>query len=269
MASHSAASASGDQETSVSKTLHLRNITKAYGGRTVADIRDLVLGSHGIEGLIGPNGAGKTTLMKLITHEVQRDSGHVVYYTNNSELEISESRVEEIARLGIVKTNQVIQDFESLTIKDSLLLALASSPQEKFYNFLSEKKLRAQTEEEIDGYLDYFHFEDPDGRALSAGEKKLLDIVRCLVLKPKFLLMDEPTAGLPEDQTRKVMDLMARKTAEEDMSILIVEHDLDLIWEVCEFVHFMAEGQILVQGPPEEIRSNSTLAEKYLGTSHV
>jgi ABC-type branched-subunit amino acid transport system ATPase component len=66
-----------------------------------------------------------------------------------------------------------------------------------------------------------------------------------------------------------VMELMARKTAEEDMSILIVEHDLDLIWEVCEFVHFMAEGQILVQGPPEEIRSNSTLAEKYLGTSHV
>lgn len=269
MANHSAPPATGNPETTASKTLHLMNVTKAYGGRTVTDIEDLVLGRHGIEGLIGPNGAGKTTLMKLITHGVRADSGHVLYYSDNREIEISNSRVEEIARLGIIKTNQVIQDFESLTIKESLLLALASPAQERFYNFRSEKELRRQTEEEIDGYLEYFRFEDPDGRALSAGEKKLLDIVRCLVLKPKFLLMDEPTAGLPEDQTRKVMELMARKTAEEDMSILIVEHDLDLIWEVCEFVHFMAEGQILVQGPPEEIRSNSTLAEKYLGTSHV
>ncbi len=251
------------------KTLHLTNVTKSYGGRTVVDIEDLVLGSYGIEGLIGPNGAGKTTLMKLITHGVRADTGRVLYYSNGTEVEISDSQVEDIVRLGIVKTNQVIQDFESLSVRDSLLLSLASPHHETFYNFLGEGKLRREAAAEIDEYLDYFHFENPDGRALSAGEKKLLDIIRCLALKPKFLLMDEPTAGLPEDVTRKVMDLMERKTAEEDMAILIVEHDLDLIWEVCEVVHFMAEGRILVQGPPEEIRADSMLAEKYLGTSHV
>ena len=79
--------------------------------------------------------------------------------------------------------------------------------------------------------------------------------------------MDEPTAGLPEDMTKKVMDLMKKKTNEEAMSILIVEHNLDLIWEVSEKVHFMAEGKILLQGTPQEIRSNKTVAVKYMGES--
>jgi ABC-type branched-subunit amino acid transport system ATPase component len=79
--------------------------------------------------------------------------------------------------------------------------------------------------------------------------------------------MDEPTAGLPEDQTRRVMDLMTTKVAEEGLAIVIVEHDLGLIWEVCEFVHFMADGEILVQGTPAEIRQSRIVTEKYLGTS--
>ena len=79
--------------------------------------------------------------------------------------------------------------------------------------------------------------------------------------------MDEPTAGLPDDQTRRVMDLMQRKAAEEDVSIVIVEHDLGLIWEVCEYVHFMADGEIRVQGTPDEIRASRVVAEKYLGSS--
>ena len=251
------------------KKLHIKNIAKSFGGRTVVDIADLTLGTHGIEGLIGPNGAGKTTLMNLITHKLKMDHGQVVYYPNGEEVEISNKSLDEIARLGIVKTNQIIQDFESLSIRDSLLLSLSTPKYEKFYRICSEGALLEETKEQIEEYLDYFHFEDPDGHALSAGEKKLLDIVRCLVLKPKILLMDEPTAGLPEDQTKKVMDLMKKKTKEEDMSILIVEHDLDLIWNVSEIVYFMAEGEILLKGTPEEIRKDRTVAVKYMGVSHV
>ena len=167
--------------------------------------------------------------------------------------------------MGIVQTNQIIRDFASLTIRDSLLLSIAPSNSERFYKIFADKRLRKETQAEIDSYLEYFHFENPEGHALSAGEKKLLDIIRCLVLKPKFLLMDEPTAGLPEDVTRRVMEMMKKKAVDEEMSILIVEHDLDLIWNLSEHVHFMAEGEILIQGTPEEIRCNETVAEKYMG----
>jgi ABC-type branched-subunit amino acid transport system ATPase component len=249
------------------KKLHLKNVIKKFGGRKVVDIKDLILGTHGIEGLIGPNGAGKTTLINLITHKLRMDHGQVFYYPNGNEMDISKKSFDEIARLGMIRTNQVIQDFQSLSIKDSLLLSLATPKYEKFYNIFSEKKLKKATEQEIEKYLDYFHFENPDGHALSAGEKKLLDIIRCLLLKPKFLLMDEPTTGLPQDQIDKVIAMMKKKTSEEEMSILIVEHDLDLIWRVSENVYFMAEGEILIQGPPDEIRKNKTVVKKYMGES--
>jgi ABC-type branched-subunit amino acid transport system ATPase component len=247
------------------KVLHLKNVVKKFGGRTVVNVNDITFGTHGIEGLIGPNGAGKTTLINLISHKLGMTQGQILYYKDNKEIDISHKSFDEISRLGLVRSNQIIQDFESLSIRDSLLLALAESKHEKFYNVFCEKELRKSTEQEIQKYLDYFHFDNPDGNALSAGEKKLLDIIRCMLLKPKFLLMDEPTAGLPQDQTDKVVALMRKKTEEEGMAILIVEHDLDLIWSVSENVFFMAEGEILIQGVPDEVRKNETVIKKYMG----
>jgi ABC-type branched-subunit amino acid transport system ATPase component len=243
-------------------------VVKRFGGRTVVDVADLSLGRHGIEGLIGPNGAGKTTLMNLITQKLRLDAGSIQFSaTGDGCVDLAGMPIDRVARLGLVKTNQVIRDFDGLTIRDSLLLSLAAARHERFYRLASESRLRRETEAAIARYLDYFHFDDPDGCALSAGEKKLLDIIRCLLVKPRLLLMDEPTAGLPADQTRRVMDLMIRKAADEGVAIVIVEHDLDLIWEVCEHVHFMADGQILVQGSPAEIRASRIVSEKYLGSS--
>lgn len=248
--------------------LHLKNVTKSFGGRKVVDVADLTLGAHGIEGLIGPNGAGKTTLMNLITQKLQASGGSFQYTAaGGNSINLTGFPIDRVARLGLVKTNQIIRDFEGLTVRDSLLLSLTGGRFERFYRLASEARVRREAQAEIDKYLDYFHFEDPDGQALSAGEKKLLDIIRCLLVKPRLLLMDEPTAGLPTDQTRRVMDLMIRKSTEEDVSIVIVEHDLGLIWEVCEYIHFMADGEILLQGTPDEIRTSRTVAEKYLGST--
>ena len=173
--------------------------------------------------------------------------------------------IEKVARLGLVRSNQVIQDFESLTIMDSMLLSLANSKHERFYKIFYDKKARKLAEEEIMWYLDFFHFDNPNLNADSAGEKKLLDIIRCMMLRPKFMLMDEPTAGLPEDQTQRVIELMKKKTQEEGMHILIIEHDLDLIWGACEKIHFMAEGKIMIQGTPEELKCNEIVHKKYIG----
>ncbi|MEM8858088.1 MAG: ATP-binding cassette domain-containing protein [Chloroflexota bacterium] len=248
----------------------LEDVRKSFGGRTVVNVGSLTLGEHPIEGLIGPNGAGKTTLMSLITRKLAADQGHFLYMpTDGGQIDITGSKLEEVARMGLVRTNQIIQDFDSLSIRESLLLSVSTPYYDKFFRLFGGRDLEREAQKEIDFYLDYFPFENQEGHALSAGEKKLLDIIRCLLLKPKFLLMDEPTAGLPHDLTKKVMELMRKKADEEGLSILIVEHDLDLIWEVCEYVHFLAEGQLMAQGTPEEIRNNQMVAEKYMGTTDV
>lgn len=250
---------------SCEKVIHLKNVVKRYGTRNIVDIKDEVLGECGIEGLIGPNGAGKTSLINLISNKLRMTEGQILFYNNDKEYDISKSQFDKVSRLGLVRSNQVIQDFESLTIMDSMLLSLAASKQERFYKLFGDKKARKLAEEEILWYLDFFHFDDPNENADSAGEKKLLDIIRCMMLRPKYLLMDEPTAGLPEDQTLRVIDLMKLKTKEEGMRILIVEHDLDLIWGACEKIHFMAEGKIMIQGTPEEIKCNEIVHKKYIG----
>ncbi|MBS1694209.1 MAG: ABC transporter ATP-binding protein [Actinobacteria bacterium] len=252
--------------------LRLHGVRKKYGGRTVVDVADLALGAHPIEGLIGPNGAGKTTLMKLVTRAIPASEGQIMYHPPAGEggsRDLARMAQDAIARAGVLKSNQLIQDFDSLTIRESLLLALASSGRERFYRLFGEKAFRRGAQGAIDEYLDYFHFRDPDAHAGSAGEKKLLDIVRCLLLRPKFLLLDEPTAGLPQEDTDRVMELMRRKTTAGEFSLLIIEHDLDLIWGSCTHVHFMADGHVVLQGSPEEVRANNMLAEKYLGGSHA
>lgn len=249
--------------------LHITNLVKKFGGRTVVHVDEATFGHHGIEGLIGPNGAGKTTLINLITHKLTATEGRVEFCQGSEKTELTNKTFDQIARLGFVRTNQIIQDFESLTIMDSLLLAVTPPEEEKFFKISRNKAFTQEMLDEIQWYLDYFGVENPHRHALSAGEKKLLDIIRCMLLKPRFLLMDEPTAGLPQDQTDKVIALMRRKSREEGMTILIVEHDLDLIWNVCEHVFFMSEGQIVIQGSPDEVRRNETVITKYMGESHA
>jgi ABC-type branched-subunit amino acid transport system ATPase component len=249
--------------------IRISGVAKSFSGRVVVDVEDLVLGRRPIEGLIGPNGAGKTTLMRMIMHSIPLDRGMIsLIRPGKSDVVISDLPPHLLARHGVVKSNQVIMDFDRLTIWDSLLLAATSTTYEQPHRIFSEDTVFEGHEDEIRGYLEEFGFTDPTAFALSAGEKKLLDIVRCLLLKPTFLLLDEPTAGLPDDLTEKVMDAV-RRLASAGTSVVIVEHDLHVIWNLCDEVSFMAEGSVILQGDPQSIRANRTVVEKYLGEGHV
>ena len=162
---------------------------------------------------------------------------------------LSNLPADRMARHGVVKSNQVIMDFDKLTIWDSLLLAVTEASREQPHRIFSEQPVFRRHEEEMRHYLDYFGFADPTTFALSAGEKKLLDIVRCLLLRPRFLLLDEPTAGLPDELTERVMTVV-RELAAKGTSVVIVEHDLNVIWGLCDEVHFMAEGSVVLHGDP-------------------
>lgn len=249
--------------------IEVNDLRKSYGGRIVNDIPKLNLAERRIEGLIGPNGAGKTTLMSLITGRIRADSGSVHLFNGDEATDISGMRQNRIARLGLVRTNQKIQDFESLTIEDSMMLSLATDHDEAPWKLFAVRSFAERCSPIIREFVGALKLSDPSGQALSAGEKKLLDIVRCLLLKPKVLLMDEPTVGLPTDQTDEVMSLVSRIAELEDMKVVIIEHDLDLIWKVCEHVHFMADGKILLHGTPEEVRTNQLVRDKYMGESHA
>ena len=252
--------------------IRIEGAVKSFSGRVVVDIDELVLGDRPIEGLIGPNGAGKTTLMRMIMHSTKLDSGKVTLHQpdlgHEDDVLLSEMRTHKMAGLGVVKSNQVIMDLEKLASGDSLWLAVAEAKYEQPHRIFDEDRLFAEHADEAREYLDFFSFADPAGFAQSAGEKKLLDIVRCLLLKPRFLLLDEPTAGLPEELTEKVMHVI-RRLADEGTAVVIVEHDLNVIWNLSDEVHFMAAGKDILRGDPQTIRENRTVVEKYLGEGHV
>jgi ABC-type branched-subunit amino acid transport system ATPase component len=249
--------------------IHVRGAAKSFSGRVVVDVDDLVLGELPVEGLIGPNGAGKTTLMRMIMHSIPLDRGRIsLLPPEGPEVTLSDLPADRMARHGVVKSNQVITDFDKLTIWDSLLLAVTEAGYEQPHRVFSEAGVFGRHEEEMRQYLDLFGFADPTAFALSAGEKKVLDIVRCLLLKPRFLLLDEPTAGLPDEVTDTVMAVV-RDLAASGTSVVIVEHDLNVIWSLCDEVHFMAEGSVVLTGDPQSIREHHTVVEKYLGEGHV
>lgn len=248
--------------------IRVQGAVKSFSGRVVVDVGDLVLGNRPIEGIIGPNGAGKTTLMRMIMHSIPLDRGKISVLSGGQEVVLSSLPAHQMARHGVVKSNQVIMDFDKLTIWDSLLLAATEARYEQPQRIFSERSVFERHEDEIRHYLDYFGFADPTAFAMSAGQKKLLDIVRCLLLKPTFLLLDEPTAGLPDEVTERVMS-MIRDLAAAGTSVVIVEHDLNVIWNLCDEVSFMAEGSVILKGGPQLIREHRTVVEKYLGEGHV
>ncbi len=249
--------------------IHVQNAVKSFSGRVVVNVDDLVLGDQPIEGLIGPNGAGKTTLMRMIMHSTALDSGTISLRNGGAgDVVLSELPTYWMAPHGVVKSNQVIMDFDKLTILDSMLLAVSKAKYEHPHRIFDEKTVYDASIERMHEYLEFFDLGDPNRFAGSAGEKKLLDIIRCLLLDPKFLLLDEPTAGLPEEVTDKVVEI-ANRLAAEGTAIVIVEHDLNVIWNLCDEVHFMAEGSVVLRGTPDDIRQNKTVIEKYLGEGHV
>jgi len=249
--------------------LDVTNLQKSYHHHPVLNLEKSTFGTYSIEGLIGPNGAGKSTLMGLLTRRISATSGRINFELDDTRHDLTGLRSYQVAQLGLVKTNQRIQGFESLSIRESLRLAATPPEQESFTAVFKKKdtseEIETEIEAEIDSYLNTFTFSEPDGFARSAGEKKLLDILRCLIFKPKMLLMDEPTAGLPQDVTELVKEEIKKQTKETDLKVVIVEHDLDLIWSLCDYVHFLSDGEMLFQGTPDDVKSNRVVAEKYLG----
>lgn len=248
--------------------LELRNVTKKFGGLTAVGNMDFQVEKDSILGLIGPNGAGKTTIFNLITGIYRVTEGDILFENK----EINSLQPFQVADMGITRTFQNIRLFKKLTTYDNILTACHYNTNYTIIDAIArnkkyregEKKLHAQVEELLE------IMELTDRKNLVAGNlpyglQRRLEIARALALNPKLLMLDEPAAGMNPDETIKLMELIKEIRKRFNLTILVIEHHMDLIMGVCDKIVVLNFGKKLAEGNTQEIQNNSKVIEAYLG----
>ena len=227
--------------------------------------------SHGtITGLIGPNGAGKTTLFNLITGFHKPDSGKVYFKGED----ITHLSPHEIFHRNLFRTFQITRELKEMTVLENLLLIPKHQSGEQIWNawfgrnlIESEENTNRQKALEVLDFLEMRGKRDVLAKNLPGGEKKLLDLGRMMMAEPEMVLLDEPGAGVPPSLQSKVNDHIRQICAEQDITFLVVEHDMNIIMELCNPILVMVDGTKLTEGKPEEIKQNQKVIDAYLGSS--
>ena len=248
--------------------IEVSRLTKFYGGVAALDGCSLAIAPGSITGLIGPNGAGKSTLFEVIAGAQSPDSGVVKLG------DVDISAVPEHARvpLGLVRTFQVPQEFPRLTVRQNLMMVPAGQTGEHlFMAWLRRARIRAEDAairakaDEVLAFLSLDALADAPAGSLSGGQKKLLELGRTMMLEPKVVLLDEPGAGVNRVLLARLVEAIRRLNSERGYTFCIIEHDMDLIAELCDPVIVMAEGRVLTQGTMDEVRRDARVRDAYFG----
>jgi ABC-type branched-subunit amino acid transport system ATPase component len=249
------------------RLLQVRGIRKAYGGLEAVSGVDLDLRRGRITGLIGPNGAGKTTLLNVISGVERATAGRVVFLDED----IGSLPQHQLAMRGLVRTCQISRELGQLTVLENLLLARKRQTGEALVGlFARPGRVRQEEEAAIEiaraalQKVNLWRLADAPAATLSGGQKKLLELSRALMLKPKLVLLDEPAAGVAPAM-EEVLVATIRGLADEGVDFLIVEHDLDVVAALCDHVYVMAAGKVLTDGPFAQVVNDARVVEAYLG----
>jgi ABC-type branched-subunit amino acid transport system ATPase component len=255
-----------NQAGEVPAILEAVSVTRAFGGVQAVDQVDLEIGRGRCVGLIGPNGAGKSTLLNILAGAERPDSGAVFLEGRN----ITRLPAYRRARLGLVRTFQLASEFPNLTVLENLLVAAPA----RVLNSLPAAFLpplwsgpEKQTLERALDLLRGIRLEDKADElagTLSGGQRRLVEIVRALMADPKILLLDEPTAGVDPRRVREIEDYI-QQIQKTGVTILMVEHRLDVVNRICDIVHVMAEGHIIASGTLDAVRRQEEVVEAYVG----
>ena len=247
--------------------LTLTKVSKSFGGLKVLDELSLTVATHGIFGLIGPNGAGKTTLFNLITGLLTPSAGTIDFLGQR----LDGLAPFEITRRGVARTFQNIRVFKEMTLLENVLVALRDHPSYSSFSLLlpprNHRRAQANERERAGELLSRLGLAEKANRfagTLSYGEQRRLEIARALATGPKLLLLDEPAAGMNSAEKHNLMNEIV-KLDDGALSILIIEHDMRFVMEICQRIAVLNFGRLIAQGNPAEIRANAEVIEAYLG----
>ena len=248
--------------------LSIKALSKNFGGIQAA--LDFDLGIHGGEliGLIGPNGAGKSTIFNLITGFQAPSSGDIFFRGER----ITGKSPADIAMRGVARTFQHSRLLGDLSVLDNIMVAFHLQSEAGFWNIILHDRRFKQSEVKIQErsmeLLKLFQMEDRRDQPASSlpyGDQRFLEIVRALALKPKVILLDEPTAGMNANERSKLIDLIMQINEKYNVAILLIEHHMGMVMSTCERVIVLNYGSKLAEGTPHEIQGNTQVIEAYLG----
>lgn len=247
--------------------LRIDQVTKQFGGLKALSGVSLELQKGQIRGLIGPNGSGKTTLFNVISGIFPLNGGKIYFGEN----EITQKAAAEVSRLGIARTFQEIQLFYDMTVLENAMIGRHRLTRSKVLGaFLRTRRVKAEERSIVEkareslAFVGLEAYAEDLARNISYGHQRLLEVARAIAAEPALLLLDEPAAGMNQKETSELMNYIS-KIQDRGISILLVEHNMKMVMDICETITVLNYGEVIAEGTPREVQANEKVIEAYLG----